>query len=118
MAIILFVWELPQNIIGFILSIGKERARYDENTYCCRWNGPGSISLGRYIIVSDENALPHEAGHRKQSMMLGPLYLVIIGIPSLIWCILHSCTRLRALDYYSFYTEAWAERYRKDQGAI
>ena len=70
----------------------------------------GSVSLGSYIIVSSESVLRHEFGHRRQSIMLGPLYLVIIGLPSLLWCILHMYTPLGRKNYYSFYTEAWAEK--------
>ena len=104
----LFIWQLPQNILGFILSRGCEKAVSGGVAYY-RWKGPGSISLGDFIIVSSPSVLPHELGHRKQSMMLGPLYLLVIGLPSLIWCILHTYTSLNRLDYYSFYTEAWAE---------
>ena len=109
---LLYIWELPQNIIGFLLSRGKEKASSGKASYY-RWKGSGNISLGRYIIVSSENAVSHELGHRRQSMMLGPLYLPVIGLPSLVWCILHTHTVLRNRDYYSFYTEAWAERLRK-----
>ena len=43
--------------------------------------------------------------------MLGPLYLIVIGLPSLIWAALHSSVRrLRTVDYFSFYTERWADR--------
>ena len=54
-----------------------------------RWeNEQGSISLGNYVLVCDghENdyeVILHEFGHRKQSLMLGWLYLIAIGIPSL-----------------------------------
>ncbi len=112
MSALLFLWQLPQNILGFILSrralcYGKGRDRF----YI--WRRNGSISLGNYIIVDDIRSLEHERAHSVQSRMLGPLYLLIIGLPSLVWCALHSYTRLRRLDYFSFYTEAWAERIRK-----
>ena len=81
----------------------------------------GAISLGIFQIYADkylgnrakyvELVRKHEEGHRKQSKMLGPLYLIVIGLPSLIWATLHSTVgRLGAVDYYSFYTERWADR--------
>ena len=67
---------------------------------------------------SDENAsldallIRHEYGHTIQSLILGPLYLPIVGIPSLIWSVYYrrKCRRFPALQYYSFYTERWADR--------
>jgi hypothetical protein len=47
------------------------------------------VSLGRYIFVSTHYQKPtvmHEYGHSIQSLWLGPLYLVFIGIPSLLFC--------------------------------
>ena len=117
MGFLLFLWQLPQNILGFIISRFAIKARSMNGEVFYQWKRNGGISLGNYIIVSDERLLPHENGHRKQSIMLGPLYLVIIGLPSLIWCTLHSYTKLGKLDYCSFYTEAWAERNaQKKQG--
>ena len=53
----------------------------------------------------------HEKGHRIQSKILGPFYLIVIGLPSLIWATLHSSVRrLGTIDYFSFYTEKWADR--------
>ena len=118
MNVLLFIWQLPQNIIGYILSRGKQKIELSNGTVYYLWKGPGSISLGQYVIVMDERAVPHEAGHCAQSRILGPFYLLVIGLPSLIWCILHTYTRLNSVDYYSFYTEAWAERYRKQEGQI
>lgn len=49
----------------------------------------------------------HEAvGHVAQSRMLGWLYLVVIGLPSLIWAAV--CQERK--KYYNFYTEKWADR--------
>jgi hypothetical protein len=48
----------------------------------------GAISLGMFIFtftphVSDR-LVRHEYGHSIQSMVLGPLYLLMIGIPSMV----------------------------------
>jgi len=47
----------------------------------------GAISLGRYLIINQNNPsrllIAHERGHQVQSRRLGPLYLVVVGIPSI-----------------------------------
>ena len=107
--LILFIWQLPQEIIGFILSRGCQRCMKYGITYY-RWKHGSSISLADFRILGSESVLLHEYGHSIQSMYLGPLYLLVIGLPSLVWCGLKSYTSLfRSMDYLSFYTERWAE---------
>ncbi len=107
--ILLYIWQLPQNILGLILwlIVGKDRIR--AGVY--HWKLKGSISLGCLIFL-DENAtnyvLRHEQGHQVQSRYLGPLYLLVIGLPSIIWAgIVYPIVKG---DYYRFYTEKWANQ--------
>ncbi len=54
----------------------------------------------------------HEYGHTWQSMMLGPCYLVVVGIPSIIWSRSRRCRQARrekGIPYSAFYTERWAD---------
>lgn len=117
--VILFLWTLPQSLLGFLLSLlCKKHMLYGKKVYT--WCFGGSISLGLYIFVSkevldtekhpvySEFVVAHEYGHYKQSMLLGPLYLIIIGIPSFIWATLHSIGLFNKYSYYAFYTEKWA----------
>lgn len=70
------------------------------------------VSLGRIVFidaVASERTVLHELGHSKQSKWLGPLYLIIIGIPSLLHNIIHRLLK-RRWNYYSFYTEKWADK--------
>ena len=58
-----------------------------------------------------QRLLVHEYGHTIQSLVLGPLYLIIIGIPSTLWGFLphyHTKRRTKGISYFSFFTEAWA----------
>ena len=77
----------------------------------------GGISLGQYIIVNDKykdykgDTEKHEYGHYLQSRYLGPLYLLVIGLPSLLWAAWWN--ERRGVSYYSFYTEKWADRLGK-----
>ena len=50
----------------------------------------------------------HEWGHTRWSLYLGPLYLLIIGLPSIIWAMIHTPYSKRS--YYWFYTERLADR--------
>ena len=74
----------------------------------------GGISLGNFAYVSPRSAkepttIAHEIdGHTKQSKLLGPLYLLIIGIPSISWAYLRD--REKYPNYYAFYTESWANK--------
>ena len=74
----------------------------------------GGVTLGDKIFISKcyrgeylNLVTAHESGHVKQSMMLGPLYLFIIGIPSIIWAWCHKIVAPNK-SYYSFPTEHWA----------
>ena len=114
--IILYLWQLPQNLIGLLLVlILQPEESYDMDGcrlyYATRMRG--GISLGRYVIVRSwmkdytGNTERHELGHAKQSRMLGWFYLFVIGLPSLLWAAWWNEDRNR--DYYSFYTERWAD---------
>jgi hypothetical protein len=77
------------------------------------WNRRDGISLGLFLFCPDERLLPHEYGHTYQSLLLGPLYLLVIGIPSAVWANAPACVRMRqekGISYYSFWTEKWADR--------
>ena len=115
--IILYLWQLPQNLLGLLLvAILKPEDVYDffgsKVYYSHRMRG--GISLGRYIIVQsyllDANSFTeyHELGHSRQSKMLGPLYLLVVGLPSLLWAAWWN--KKRGMSYYSFYTEKWADK--------
>ena len=99
----------------FLKNVSKEK--YEDITYYYCKKFSGGISLGNYIISYSRNALTikHEHGHQKQSLYLGPLYLFVIGIPSICWAGLYG-TKLfpyKENGYYEFYTERWAEQLGK-----
>lgn len=116
------IWQLPQNLIGSLYKefISKDiitRINYDASIYeCYLTRGGGGLTLGRFIFVNQhfsdlEETILHEIGHVKQSRILGPLYLIIIGIPSISWAGLRRLIpALKKLNYYWFYTENWANK--------
>lgn len=67
------------------------------------------VSLGVFIFLEEhlwDRDRSHEIGHHKQSRILGPLYLIVVGIPSFI----RSRTVKGYYEYYSGWPEAWADR--------
>ena len=134
--IFLYIWQLPQNIIGFLLTrkveMKSSRNLYFHITgknqdviYYFKKNFFNSgVSLGNYIILDyyymgkevANNAIRHEYGHQVQSKILGWLYLPLIGFPSIarnIWDrIAHKKweKNRRYKWYYSGYHEKWADR--------
>lgn len=124
-SIILWIWQLPQNLLGlaFMLFLRPlRRVETDIDTIAAVYVSErmsGGISLGDYAYVSkvssrDEKTIRHEGiGHPRQSRMLGPLYLLVIGLPSLLHAWLNGaigCCDRHPDGYYHFYTESWADR--------
>ena len=111
-----FIWELPQNCLGLLLRLfykGRD-SRYEDVIVRRSLKMRGGISLGRYIILNqfeNKTALMHEYGHSIQSKRLGWLYLLLIGLPSIIWASLYGSVIPRTENgYYRFITEKRADK--------
>ena len=118
--LILFIWQLPQHIValiyfGYLVIMCKDLgvdSRYKQAIVIpCVMRG--AVTLGNYVFVGlnseYKETVKHELGHTIQSKILGPLYLIIIGIPSITYCGLRRMfPSLRKKNYYNFYTEKWA----------
>lgn len=120
--ILLFIWQLPQNILG-LLVILFTGARQWNLFYWRSSRGRFGVSLGCFIVfgaLSDKyirwSSIKHEMGHQKQSLYLGPLYLLLVGLPSVlgnIWDrLFHKGwpNDKREKWYYSRYPENWADK--------
>lgn len=117
--VINWTWCLPQNLVALIVllfvKVHDKRYLYKATVYhtdlIC-----GSVSLGNHIFLcmshwNKEDVLKHEYGHCVQSYILGPLYLLVIGLPSLIWAGCFDNFRTKhGISYYWFYTEKWANK--------
>lgn len=116
--ILLFIWQLPQFIVALVMLpfMGKLKAVASRhNNWCIEAsNMVGGISLGPICYVSPNSSkekVAHELdGHTMDSKILGPFYLLLIGIPSILWAWLYDPTKH---CYYDFYTERWANRHAK-----
>jgi len=104
-----FSWGGLQSALGLILAIGGVLLGASVTPH---WGRGAEVEMPAYFPVSSGDAFTlgpiaiggsgftdwkHEFGHRLQSLVLGPLYLFIIGIPSAI------------SRSSSFYTERWAD---------
>lgn len=127
---ILYLWQLPQNIIGLILVLVTRARKYPAgittpNHYIIR--NPENykyfgVSLGNYIVFGNEPtkcSLLHEKGHQKQSLYLGWIYLLVIGIPSALGNIFDRLfhkdwsVAKREYWYYNLPWENWADKLGK-----
>ena len=113
-----FVWLLPQNIIGLAVLIftkiqGAKSERYN-GTLVTRWKYGSGVSLGQFIFVSEyapDKTIKHEYGHYRQGLMLGWLYLFVVGIPSICWAAFGGKYRQKhRVSYYSRFPENWADK--------
>lgn len=114
---LLYLWQLPQNLVGlFMLAWLRPEFSIVFRTSKIYYSTEmrGGISLGRYIFLNEKywdgggDSELHEYGHGRQSLYLGPLYLFVIGIPSILWAAWWN--ESRGVSYYKFYTEALADK--------
>lgn len=122
--ILMHVWQLPQHLLALLLLfIIRNRSMvvvHDvDGTLLYLAMGLGwGISLGKYILLdmdASEETMNHERGHCKQSRMLGWLYLIIVGIPSIAMNVLSTIMYWLGSDsmirhYYQRWPESWADR--------
>lgn len=133
--ILYFVWQCSwgflQSTLGlimFLLHI-RDKHYFYHGAVITEWEDKSSVSLGMFVFVTKEpyfyeelkneytmeelsqRLLVHEYGHTIQSLILGPLYLIVMGIPSTLWGFLPSLNAKRKkanISYFSFFTERWA----------
>jgi hypothetical protein len=94
---LLLAWELPQNALGALVlaQFAARRkvatARWERERLFVEITADGAMSLGWFVFFSnrDNPVIPagrenkdHEYGHSIQSRWLGPLYLPVVGAPS------------------------------------
>lgn len=120
-----WVWQLPQNLLGVLWKNIKKNSIITEisnddiesvgaKAYLTK--AGGAVTLGKYVFISqiyrDQGmTIKHECGHVKQSKMLGPLYLIVIGVPSILHARLNDYIGCDKESGYShFYTEKWADK--------
>lgn len=114
--ILLVLWQLPQALLGAILLlfVRKKRVVIKEEIIYVTPLRVWGVSLYPFIFLHDAyspQTFYHELGHCKQSTILGPLYLLLVGLPSFIRAATWRFDKSRKpADYYKGYPEAWADK--------
>ena len=118
--LILWTWCLPQSLSGFFYYIYfrngiKEKYKHNNILICSvdTENFRG-ISLGKFIFLgnkhSKEDTLKHEYGHTLQNYIFGPIYFIVIGIPSVLQFLISKYIKdVRKQNFYHF-PENWANK--------
>ncbi len=118
-----WTWCLPVNIVGgiaYLICTKVKKYRHQKFGYAnivyIPWN-QGGLSMGLFIFMRENheskewtyNTRIHEYGHTWQCLLLGPLYYIVVALPSVIWC---NCFRKyrekNNISYYKLYCESWA----------
>jgi hypothetical protein len=127
--LLLFLWELPQNLLGLLVWLALRKrilSRETEDGRILLRVSDFGLSLGTFIfwsmadpaVVSKPagrtNNRVHELGHAVQSRRLGPLYLLAVGLPSVCRFLYARFYRRRQgkawTGYFNGYPENWADR--------
>lgn len=119
-----WTWALPVNLIGligFIIFAKIKKCRHERFYNATITYVPGNwggISFGTFIFMNPDkpdnwiyNTKIHEYGHTFQALLLGPVWFLVIAIPSFIWCNFKPCVEYRKknnVSYYKLYCEGWA----------
>ncbi len=121
--VVQWTWGLPVNIVGgvaYLILTKMKKCRHQKFGYAnivyLPWD-QGGLSMGLFIFMRENheskewtyNTRIHEYGHTWQCLLLGPLYYVVIALPSVIWC---NCFRKyrekNNVSYFKLYCESWA----------
>jgi hypothetical protein len=112
-----WTWGFPQSFVGLIVFLVCSKCPHGWYRGCIttRWNNRGSMGMGMFLFLGTEDSQVrvHEFGHSVQSLILGPLFLPVMGIPSFLWCNIPYFRRMRkekGISYYRFYPESTANR--------
>ena len=116
-----WTWGLPQTLAGAALYLRHRKdPHFDYNgAKVTAWDRDSGVSLGKFIFVPARRQsadrkkpetkvnrflLEHEYGHTIQSLMLGPAYLLLVGLPSFAWNRLPYFERRREKTGKSYYS--------------
>lgn len=123
-----WAWQLPQVIAGCVWClVARPRYLYSHHhvhLFTCRFGGGVSFGPMAFyderhragLLSRDPRVMPyltHEYGHSMDSRLCGPIYLLVIGLPSGLHLLVRRLFKARwpqLENYYDFYTERRANR--------
>ena len=111
-------WGMPQTLLGGAVYLAHRKRPHFRfhGAVVTTWESQKGLSLGPFIFLKgpaagncgpndvDVALLVHEYGHTMQSIMFGPLYLVVVGVPSMIWMNVPALAKRRQLKQVSYYS--------------
>lgn len=118
--IFLLLYQLPQLLTGLIGLAIFHNYEWYTNEYSGikvlkvnkgNFIGGACFSSGPIIFVTpncDEEIVKHETGHSFQSIILGPLFHIVISIPSICLFWYKKLTHKDKKWYYNNFPENWA----------
>ena len=116
-----FTWGLSVNLIGLLAFFCCRRrfpsGRFHNSIVTHLPGNCGGLSLGIFIFLGaqeDRALCAHEYGHTAQCLFLGPLYWIVIVLPSVIWFHCFAGYREKhGIPYDALYCERWATAWGK-----
>ena len=117
-----WTWGFPQTLLGAVIYFACRKRPHEQyhSAVVTHWNQSGSLGVGMFLFIGNcrtdnlrKQIMVHEYGHAVQSLILGPLFLPIMGIPSFLWCNLKPRKKFRrkkGVSYYAIYPESTANR--------
>jgi hypothetical protein len=125
---ILWTWCLPQTLLGAGVgtwnalankTIRAEHHRGHALVVVKNWTWLAGISLGRFVFVREDRCdgktVNHEFAHVTQSYLFGPLYLLVIGVPSILLALRVAIQPSFRKQYLTTWPESWTERIREQE---
>ena len=114
-----WTWGILQNLAASLIFLRYVRCphRRFHGAVVTEWDKNRYMALGMFIFVKkgcDQRLVVHEYGHTFQSLLLGPLYFLVIGIPSIFWASSKKCQKFRKeknVPYSKLYCEKWASKW-------
>ena len=104
---LIWIWQLPQNILGVILKLCTKGSQKIGPAGFKYIYSPGFvfpvIVLGEYIFVKDPGLCKYGYGRSILSMIMGPLFLPLVSIPSFFIVLTGN-----ELWYMYFYANRWS----------
>mgnify|MGYP003149463111 CR=1 FL=1 len=118
---LLWTWCLPQTLLGFLIFLFyfvtrkfiKSEKYQNSIIFRVKTSFFSGASLGKFTILKNSHkmrTIKHEYGHFLQSLCFGPLYLLVIGVPSTLRNLWWRVRSLPVEDYYKGYPEKWADK--------
>lgn len=119
--VLMWLYQLPQNLLGLAVygvfklldKVNWVDGYWYDATVLITSDRVWGLTLGEYIFIAtggEDKLVGHEMGHVRQSRVLGPLYLLVIGLPSIIWACVWTLWLSDKVNYNWFYTESIAEK--------